>query len=362
MTWIKQLKLHQFRNYELASLDLSPKINIFIGENGQGKTNCLEAIALLISGKSFRTSFLKEMIRKEASFFKVYALFEKQGIEQKLQLHYSSSEKKLLYNSTSYSSFMPLIGLLQGVFFSGFQTALLRGSPSLRRRFLNLQCAQTDPLYMHHLKRYEKALKERNLFLKQKKSQHLDLYENLLAQSAPYLIEKRKRFLIALLPLIQKHLADLTRQQESLEMDYQMHPSLNTLEQMLSDHYLKLYEKMRSKDLFVGYTQEGPHKDDLIFKLKGLDVKKFASDGQIQSLVSALYLAEYDRLTQETYEPALFCVDDISQNLDAKRLHRLYQKLDQIGQVFITTPEKPDFAFQSEVAYFKVHQGTIQAL
>lgn len=362
MARLHYLSLHQFRNYKKASIYLGPKINLFIGKNGQGKTNCLEAIALLIAGKSFRTSFFKEMILNNEEAFEIQAVFERHDLEQTLSVQYHPQRRRLKHNETVYASLVPLIGLLQGVFFSSYQNALVRGTPSVRRRFLDLQCSQIDPLYLHHLKRYQKALKDRNLFLKQKNLSHLYPYDVLLAQSAPYLIEKRLKALKELEPLVKKHLLELTGQSEPFSFEYlfsvkEMNPLVSHFE-----GFKTLYEKYRSKDARFGLTHLGPHKDDLFMLLQNLEAKKFASEGQVQSLIHALYFAEYDRLKQASEELPLFCIDDVGQNLDQSRRNKLYQKLEGLGQVFLSTPEMPDYSFQTDVRAFEVKEGTLKAL
>lgn len=358
MAHIKRLSLFNFRNYQRAELELGPRLNLFIGKNGQGKTNCLESIALLIAGKSFRTPHLKELIYHEQNEFRVEAHFERYEIEQSLYVQYTPKKKKLRYNETSHASFIPLIGLLQGVYFSGYQNQLIKGSPSLRRRFLDLQCSQLDPLYLHHLRRYQRALKERNTLLKERNTTSIELYEELLSQSAPYLIEKRREALKELEKLAQaKHLA-LTKLPDTLEFLYLTHASFSD-KPITPPLFLEALKKEKNKDLKFGYTSVGPHKDDLQFNLNKLDAKKFASEGQIQSLITALYLAEYERLLQNSDQTPLFCIDDIGQNLDQSRLHSLYQILDQMGQVFITTPELPTYSFKSPVKIFEIESGRV---
>ncbi len=358
MAHLNYLSLWNFRNYSKATLPLSPKINLFIGQNGQGKTNCLEAITLLISGKSFRTSFLNELVLHGESFFSIQAHFIRHGIEQSLRLNYSPQKKQMQHNETVHSSFAPLIGLMQGVFFSGFQNQLIKGAPNLRRRFLDLQSAQIDPLYLHHLRRYQQALKERNVLLRARKERGLELYEELMSLSAPYLIEQRMSALEELERLAQVKHEELTGKKESFKIVYQMHPIFSKAPS--SEEFLIALKRQRQKDLRMGVTSLGPHKDDLHFYLKDYEAKKYASEGQIQSLITSLYLSEYQRLLNKSNETPLFCVDDIGQNLDGERLHKLYHLLDQMGQVFITTPKMPDYSFKGPVQVFEIQNGEVR--
>lgn len=350
MAILKELLLYNFRNYKRAKISLSPEINIFVGPNGHGKTNCLESIALLIAGKSFRTSYLKELITHQKEHFIIQAHFEKNGIDQSLQIDYSPTKKTIHYNDTKYISFLPLIGVLNGVFFSAFQNQLVKGSPSIRRRFLDLQTAQIDPLYLHHLSRYSKALKERNILLKKRKLNSIELYEELLSKSAPYITLKRQ----AVLESLQASLDSTTDFQfEKISLKY-----LNGMNFKEKD-FLNAYQKNREKELHYGSSLVGPHRDDILFYLNQKETKKFASEGQVQTFITSIYLAEYQRLLKETEQKPIFCIDDIGQSLDQNRLNTLYQSLDQMGQVFITLPHRPNYNFKSNVKIFEVNNGSI---
>lgn len=354
MTYLKSLSLYNFRNYKKASIELSPKINLFVGKNGQGKTNCLEAIALFISGKSFRSPLLKDLIMHGENEFFIKTHFVKNDIEQSLAIHYSPIQKKLTYNETSYSSFLPLIGVIQGVLFAGFFDELVKGSPQIRRRFLDLQNAQIDPLYLHHLAHFQRALKERNVLLRQKKWKTLDIYEELMSKSIPYLIEKRQRNLQDLEKSLKSIHSKLANQEEPTELLYK------TMFENNAEKCRELLEKNRFKDQKMGYTLIGPHKDEIEINLKDKSAKKFGSEGQIQTLTTSIYLAEFKRLQRQIEEPPIFCIDDLGQNLDQGRLNRLLHFLQKMGQVFITTPHAPNFAFDCDYKIFEIEEGKIK--
>lgn len=360
MTHLKSLHLHQFRNYKDARAEFGPKINFFLGQNGQGKTNCLEAIALLISGKSFRASYLKDLTMHKKPSFHLRAHFVKNDIEQSLEVHYSPTQKKVVHNETSYASFLPLIGVLQGVVFAGIFDELIKGSPQIRRRFLDLQNAQVDPLYIHHLSHFQKALKERNFLLRQRKTNAIEIYEDLMSKSAPYIISKRMKNLDEIEERMQSIHEELSGLRQKVSLKY----SSSMLEEKSSSFSLckMLLEKSRLKDQILGYTQHGPHKDEIGVYLEGQSAKKYASEGQIQTLTTALYLAEYERLLHKSEELPIFCVDDLGQNLDPSRLHRLLEKLENMGQVFITSPRLPSYTFKHPLKVFEIVDGEIRTL
>ncbi len=358
MTYLRTLRLQNFRNYQDETLEFSPHINFFVGKNGEGKTNCLEAIALMISGKSFRTPYLKELIQHSQKSFFIQSHFVKNDIEQSLSIYYSPEKKQILHNATTYPSFLPLIGLVQGVFFAGFQDELIKGSPQIRRRFLDLQNAQIDPLYLHHLKHFQKALKERNFLLKQKAFQTLPIFEELMSKSIPYIIAKRLSTLHEIETNLQKIHQELSSLQDVVNLQYKS-PFLlpqNTLPDI--DFCNQLFAKNRTKDQLVKHTQLGPHKDEVGVYLKGESAKKFASEGQIQTVLMAIYLAEYFRLEKKIGQPPLFCLDDLGQNLDPSRLNRLLLQIESMGQVFITLPEMPNYHFSKPVKIFRIENGS----
>ena len=361
MTHLKSLTLCNFRNYSEERIDFCPKINIFVGKNGQGKTNCLEAIALFISGKSFRSPFLKDLILHKKRGFFLHSNFVKNSIEQSLSIEYSSEKKKITHNASSYSSFLPLIGILQGVFFAGFYDQLVKGSPQIRRKFMDMQSAQIDPLYIHHLLHFQKSLKERNFLLKKKSQASLHIYEELMAKSIPYILSKR----VESLEKLQEHARalhqDLSGLPDKIELKYKS-PLMDEEKNIFSSPLCYAYfEKNRARAFHMGHTLAGPHKDELGIYLKGLSAKKFASEGQVQTLMTSIYLAEYFRLKETLLEAPLFCIDDLGQNLDLSRKNKLLAKLEEMGQVFITTPEVPDYKFNCETKIFRVDQGRVYA-
>lgn len=360
MTHLKSLQLYQFRNYKDAKVEFGPKINFFLGKNGQGKTNCLEAIALFISGKSFRANYLRDLTMHKKPSFHLKAHFVKNEIEQSLEVHYSPSQKKVIHNETSYASFLPLIGVLQGVVFAGIFDQLIKGSPQIRRKFLDLQNAQVDPLYIHHLSHFQKALKERNFLLRQNKIKSIEIYEDLMSKSAPYLISKRMQNLQEIEEKMQSIHEELSGLKQKVILKY----SSTMLEDKTSSFSLckLLLQKSRLKDQILGYTQHGPHKDEVGIYLEGQNAKKYASEGQIQTLMTALYLAEYERLLHKSAEIPIFCVDDLGQNLDPNRLNRLIEKLENMGQVFITTPKLPSYTFKHPVKVFEIDDGDIKPI
>jgi DNA replication and repair protein RecF len=333
MVVLKRLRLQNFRNYHKVSISFCDTVNIIEGDNGQGKTNLLEALFFLSIGRSFRTHHLSEIIRTGANYFYVEALFERDGIEQLLKIHFESGERKIFYNDTSYPNFSQLLGLLPQTLYSPLDIEMIMGSPQIRRRFLNLHIAQTDPLYVFHLTRYAKALKQRNAMLKQKRSDTIDVWEEEMAKSAEYLVNSRKILLLELSKRISPYYQRLVPEPEGVELRYQ--PSLD---KQFKEHWVK----SRKRELELRNTINGPHRDDFSILRDAQNAKIFASEGQKRSIITAIKLAEFSLLQERAQTVPIMSIDDFGVHLDDHRATLLKKELARMGQVFITTPTEPD--------------------
>ncbi len=322
---IERLYLHHFRNYKEEAFTFSPGVNLIQGENAQGKTNLLEALFLVGTGRSFRTPHLKQLIHREASFFFVEAQFNREGIEQKVRLSFNGEAKTLETNHTTYPTFNPLLGQMPIVLLAPEDVLLVTGSPSDRRRFLDLHLAQSDPLYVHHLMRYHKAIKHRNFLLRQKKEEGLEPWETLMKAGASYIQQKRSRLMEELKTDFQTSMQLLSGEKDRIDILYC--PSF-------TDNYLKY----RPKELILGSTLLGPHRDDVEILINGLPASSYASQGQMRCAVAALRLSEWKRLSKEHSISPLFCIDDFGVHLDEIRREALLSHVSAVGQVFLTSP------------------------
>lgn len=328
-----RLLVRDFRNYTAADATFSPELNLISGPNGQGKSNLLEAVYFLITGRSFRTGRLSDLVREGTPSFALEALIEKQGVPQRISIRYGEKERSLLLNKTRQTSFLSLLGLLQGVVFSPGDHSLVSGAPAERRRFYDLHLSQTDPLYVHHLTRYHRALKQRNLLLQKRQLETMESWEREMARSATYLIEKRTLATKKLQELVQPLQQELSGGAERLELRYR--PSLSGE----SDKILSSLERNRPREVVMGHTLAGPHRDDLLFLLDGREARHFGSEGQKVCCVISLRLAEWERVRDESGEPPLLLLDDATASLDLKRQERLAALLAGRGQLFLASPE-----------------------
>lgn len=333
--FLKSLYLRNFRNYAETQVNFDPKCNVLFGDNAQGKTNLLEAIYLIATGRSFKTMRLEELIRHGQSFFYIEAVLIRDSLAERVLLSFDGESKRLQTEANTYNSFHHLLGCLPSVLYAPGDTELISGSPLLRRRFLNLHLAQSDPLYVHHLSRFWRAMKQRNCLLRMRNEQDLECWEIEMTHSASYLYTARMEMIFELKEPLLRFSQDLSGEKESLELRYQ--PSYQP------DTYLALLRKNRPREILQGLTLAGPHRDELLLSIDKQPARLFASEGQKKTAMAALRLAEWDRLCRRVEAPALMGIDDFGLHLDSPRQELLCSKLGSLGQVFLTTPHPPSF-------------------
>ena len=331
--YIKRLYLHHFRNYSETEVSFSPGVNWITGKNGQGKTNLLEALYLLSTGRSFRTHQLSQLIQTDSPFFYLEAEIESEGVRQTLKVSFDGEIKKVHYNATVYSYFAPLLGLLPHVMYAPEDTALIGGAPAFRRKVIDLHLAQIDPLYLHHLARYHKAMRQRNELLKKKIEEAIEPWEMSMAQSGSYLMKKREELIQQLQKPLYEKMLEISSGIDHLGIKYESSLPLADPESLLMH-----WQKNRKKEFHIGTTLYGPHRDDLIFSIDHLSAKSFASVGQQHSIIAALRLCQWSHLQSQTRRLPFFSVDDFGAHLDESRQRMFQEKLSSLGQIFLTSP------------------------
>jgi len=339
---LRALYLQNFRVYEEALFEFSPQINVIRGPNARGKTSLLEAIYLLITGRSFRTTQASDLIRHGAYSFFLDASFIKHGIEQKLRIQYDGKERKVFYNSTLCPS-SSLLGLLQGALIHPDDAAIIKGPPAVRRHLLDLQLGQIDPLYVHYLTRYERAMRQRNHLLRAKSQVGIESWEQEMSNAASYIIPQRAKTVNRLQETGKKLYSHLCNTEE-LGLLYkpcgaagqEITAENNPLRSLFCDQY----RRHRPREMELGLTLTGPHKDDISLILNNKEVRAFASEGQQRSCVAALRLAEWESLKTQSLEQPLMLVDDLGISLDASRRKQMLSHFSTLSQVFLTTTEE----------------------
>lgn len=324
---VEALYLRHCRAIEEASFTFGKKRSAIIGPNGSGKTTILEALYFFVAGKSFRTHRIDEMITRGQSSMAASLLFEYRGVEKEVAFTLTKEGRIFSLDREPVASFSELFGTVIAVLFSPEEGELIRGAPDCRRGFLNLALVKADPLYLWHLERYQKALRMRNALLKRREGQMASLWEEPLSLSGSYITAARKKFLEIIKPRL-CHYFDLLGGESTPEISYKASEGQ--------------FERIRKRELELGYTLIGPHRDDFTLFSEGLDSRAFASEGQKQLLLMALKLAEADFLSHALDEEAILFVDEFGLHLDKKRREAILALFSTLGQVILTSTEEVD--------------------
>lgn len=329
--YIKELSLKDFRNYKELKLVLDKGINIFKGDNAQGKTNILEAIYLCATARSHRTHKEKEIIRWGSEYAHVNINLQKNYMDDTIDFHLSQKAKAAAINKIPISKLGELFGCINIVMFSPEDLQLIKSSPKERRRFIDIELCQIDKLYYYALKQYHKVLKQRNLTLKQyvtsKDNSTIEIWDQQLEQYAKDIIKKRTSFLEELGIIAKRIHQDISGGKEELKVVYE--PSTNE-----EDFRIKM-KKYREKDLLYQTTSVGPHRDDINFLINDMDVKIYGSQGQQRTVVLSMKLAELNIMAKYIGENPILLLDDVLSELDDKRQKDLFKYTEQI-QTLIT--------------------------
>lgn len=337
---INKLQLINFKNHESLSLDLSAPINCFVGNNGVGKTNVLDALYYLSVGKSFLGNSDHNNIRTEADFFSIEAEVENDDKEDIIKILLPKEAKKTIKkNDKSYDRLSDHVGYLPSVMISPYDQNLISDSGESRRRFLDAMICQTDSDYLFSLIQYQKTLQQRNALLKSfAKNRYFDMdsleiYNEPLTKFGTIIHQKRKIFTQELLPVMQEFYATISDAKEEIIVTYQSD---------LEEDFQTLLKQNLEKDRVLTYTSKGIHKDDLVFEMSGFPIKKVGSQGQQKTFLIALKLAQMKRIKELTGKTPILLLDDIFDKLDDKRVSQLIVLVNQenFGQIFITDTHK----------------------
>lgn len=344
---ITQISLKGYRNYELCQIDLSNRLNLIIGNNGQGKTNLLESLYIGGFGKSFRTSKDIEWLRFGESFAVIKIGYEKMGQPGQIEIKLLKNRKKeIKLNGVHLSKMSELIGHLNLVLFSPEDLKLVKESPSERRRFIDRELSHISPSYCHKLLQYNRVLDQRNTSLKQmqfkKNIDHalLDIWDEQLAELGSHLIMKRDHFIKDLAQISNRIHREITSGKENLIVTYNC--SLNTKSMSeydtIKSDFVELLIQNRQKDMERGYTSVGPHRDDLGLEIDSIELKAFGSQGQQRTAALALKLSEIEIIYETLGEYPVLLLDDVMSELDTHRQNFLIKTFEKV-QTIVTTTE-----------------------
>lgn len=322
---ITSLSLRNFRNYRDVHFDFSDPMQIFLGPNGVGKTNLLEALCLLFSGRSFRTTSLHEMIHFHQESFNVEATFTKEPpFEEKISMTYiaGDKQKKILYNQSPVPSFNKLVGYVPVVTFTPEDIELIIGPPAYRRKFLNFFLSQKDPHYFYHYARYMKALRHKNALLRSQNLSLLEIFEEEMAKSACFIVQAREQLLMDLEKLARSFFSSFPIGKE-LSLTYR-----STCKEK---NFQQAWIANREAEFRYQNCLIGPHRDDFTILLDGKPVKNFASQGQKRSCLATIKLAEFSSLTSP-----IFLIDDFGVHLDENNSNAFLHHIEHSPSTFIT--------------------------
>ncbi len=351
---INKLELVNFRNYSSASIEFDDGVNFVVGKNAQGKTNMLESLYLLSVGKSPKNSKEKQLIKFEQERAKIEVDFVTNAGNKNIKMYLDKSNKKAIkINNLNILKLTELVGILSVVYFSPDEMKLVKEVPEDRRNFLDVSISQFDKTYLYNLLRYDKVLKQRNAILKslnsaQTKIEQLKLFTPQLIEIAEKIIEKRIQF-IEKLKIFAKNIHKIITIDENLDIEYSYKKSEGmTIKQDLQNQF----DKSLNKELELGYTCVGPHRDDMIFKINDLDCRQFASQGQQRTVALVIKLSLMEVIKQEIGEYPVLLLDDVLSELDDERQNRLLNLTKQY-QTLITCTALPRINFKANIIEIK---------
>ena len=346
---VKSLNLYNFRNYSHFVIDFSQDINILIGNNGQGKTNLIEAIYLLSVGKSFRSHVNKQMIMFDNEFARVEGKVISNSKQRNLEIILGSNFKNAKIDNQDIHKISEFVGLLNVVVFIPDDLYLVKGNPSNRRRFIDLEISKISPIYLFNLSKYSNLLKERNKYLKilNKKNssgdEYLEVLDEQLSKLQVELIKKRLQFINRLDQKVSSIYQKIAQKDnESIKLRY----SCFLKDDLNYENILNLYRKNHSRDIKYMQSHIGIHKDDLKIYMNDNDACLYASQGQQRTIVLSLKIALIELIKEEIGEYPVLLLDDVLSELDKTRKNMLLDILNQKIQTFITTTSIDDINHQ----------------
>ena len=346
---VTSLKLENFRNYETLCIEPGEGLNIFVGLNAQGKSNLLESLYLLATSKSSRAGKDTELVRFEQSLARVTAdVIRAKNSDIEVEIALSQTEKKTArINGVKHTRLAEVIGQLNAVLFDSGDLEIIRGEPSVRRRFLDLEIAQTSPRYVLALGAYRKTLEQRNRLLRDLRDgrvpssarESLPAWNEGLAQHGARLIERRQLFLERLAQLASETHRTLSDERDALEVSYLPSFPLDGLTEAeeIQTRFLAELAGVAGEEAARGTTVRGPQRDDIAFLVNGSDCRLYGSQGQQRTVALSLKLAERQLIEELVGEPPLLLLDDVLSDLDDARRALLFDLTARSGsQTFLS--------------------------
>ncbi len=368
---VESLVLENYRNHTNSRIVFSDRFNIIYGDNGQGKTNILEAIYLCASGRSHRTSKDFELIKFGCDKFTVNAhVTNSGGLDKDIEISYYENQKKQIkINDIPIKKIGALMGNLYAVLFSPEDLFIVKQGPTERRRFVDITLSQIKPSYFYNLQQMTKILKQRNTLLKNingnsKLMETVDVWNIRLAEVASSIIIARRTFSSILSGLAESQHNFITDKTEKISFDYKCSFQIteNDDKEQIQNLYIRQLEKCLSRDIILGYTTIGPHRDDYDIMVNDKSLKLYGSQGQQRSAVLSLKIAEIELIKKETNQYPVLLLDDVMSELDNNRQKYLMDSIKEV-QTFITCTSTEHFGklLYGKSNFFNIVGGNIKS-
>ena len=338
---LKSITLTNYKSFSAKTVDFDPKINCFIGPNGIGKSNVLDAIYHLSFGKSYFNPISSQNIKHGEDFFAIKGSYKNESKEEVVIINFKKNDKKVIKrNNKKYEKFSDHIGFIPLVIISPSDRNLIAEGSDIRRKFIDSVISQSDKKYLENLINYNKILTQRNSLLKlifKNKNfdkQTIQVYDSQLESIGEKIHMKRKMFLNDFIPVFKDKYKSISNNNEDVDIRYKTDLEFDKLSVLLQENI--------EKDMFLQYTSKGIHKDDLVFNINDYSVKKFGSQGQQKSLLIALKLAQFDFLKSQNKNNPILLLDDIFDKLDKNRVKQIINLVsaDDFGQIFISDTDE----------------------
>lgn len=337
--YLKSIKLNDFRNYKELDINFDKKINLILGQNAQGKTNLIESIYFTSMGKSFKGVKDRDVIRFEKDFSKINALAFKYDDDLNVSMVLQKNgTKEIKRDGVSLKKISQLSDTMLVVLFSPEDLKIVKEEPEKRRKFIDREISLISPIYLENLNSYKKSLFQRNNYLREENIDKilLDVLDKQIAYYGIKIIEYRSNFIKKLQFHVEKIHDGITQGKEKIKLVYK--PDINPKSE---EEFIEILSKGRDRDLRVGTTGNGPHKDDIDFLINNINARKFGSQGQQRTCALSVRLAELSLIKEETGEEAILLLDDVMSELDFSRQEYLIKTLEN-NQIFITATELPE--------------------
>ena len=367
---VKSIKLKNFRNFEELNIELNDVLNIFIGDNGQGKTNLLESIYLCSIGKTFKLNTENYLIKFGQNNFEIEIIVNKGNNENKtINIAYTKNQKRIVkINGVKLDKSSELIGYMNNVIFTPDDLKIVKGSPIERRKFVNIDISQIKPKYKYLLKDYKKIVLGRNNILKNLNNNSnrevLSIWDDYLINIGSEIIFYRNEYINKLKYQASMIYSDISDNKESFNLSYKC--DIGNVENLSKDDIRKLFrekiEKNIENEIFRKNSLYGPHKDDVIIKINNKDFKYFGSQGQQRSAVLAIKLGEIEIIKNEIGEYPVLLLDDVLSELDNKRKGFLIDYIKDIQTIITSTDDTDlkDLVKKNDKKIFHICEGRIE--